>query len=270
MIKKLIVLLPVIFLGCNQNAKSEDQDTYNEIVLDDKQEAFINSNSQTIKERFNPEDGFQRESYSSEEFGYFLQHLPLKEINAKVLYYDGNEKSIDNVYNSVIDLPIGTKDLHQCADATMRLRADYLYQQNRYNEIAFNFLSDGKPRDYLTYANGDFSTEKYWQYLEHIFNYANTASLKNQLRTVSYNEVKIGDILIQKGNPYGHAVIVVDLITDGTTKKVLLAQSYMPAQELQILVNPLNENGSPWYEVKEGEIITPEWRFTSNDWKTWE
>jgi hypothetical protein len=46
-------------------------------------------------------------------------------------------------------------------------------------------------------------------------------------------------------------------------KKIfLLAQSYMPAQELQILKNPNNAKMSPWYSEEFGEtLITPEWTF---------
>lgn len=259
-----LIAFSVLLLSCHKEKSNvEIQDIQSTEI------SYIQSDGNTIIERFIPEDGFKRIDYEYGDFGYFLQHLPLKPDGENVLYYNGEEKQNHSVYQAVIDLPIGTKDLHQCADAAMRLRADYLYQQKRYNEIAFNFLSDGKPRYYTEFVEGDYSENKYWSYLEYIFSYANTVSLKDQLRTISYQEVKIGDILIQKGNPYGHAVMVVDLITDGTNQKVVLAQSYMPAQELQILMNPNKSNGSPWYDLKDGEIKTPEWNFTSNDWKTW-
>ena len=76
-------------------------------------------------------------------------------------------------------------------------------------------------------------------------------------------------LLIKGGFP-GHAVIVVDVATNSKTNKriYLLAQSYMPAQELQILKNPNNEAISPWYEVNnENEINTPEWTFKANELK---
>lgn len=185
MLKNIILVLPLVLIACKQNSSAEvwnDEEKLQskEIKVEPN---YIEPNSKTILERFLPENGFQRENYTNTEFGYFLQHLPLKNINEKVRYFDGNPKDKPNIYNSVIDLPIGTKDLHQCADATMRLRADYLYQQKRYNEIAFNFLSDGKPRDFVNYANGDYSEENYWNFLEYIFSYANTASLKEQFIT---------------------------------------------------------------------------------------
>lgn len=144
-----------------------------------KKESFINEKANKIIDRYSVLKGFQRENYNQNEFGYFLQHLQLKDFGTLVKFYNGNEKPVNNVYNAVIDLPIGNKDLHQCSDATMRLRADLLYQQKRYDEISFNFLSDEKPRKFTDFANGDYSPENYWKYLEYVFSYANTASLKN-------------------------------------------------------------------------------------------
>jgi hypothetical protein len=44
-------------------------------------------------------------------------------------------------------------------------------------------------------------------------------------------------------------------------KMYMLAQSYMPAQEIQILLNP--ETNTVWYSLSaEDPIETPEWTFT--------
>ncbi len=48
----------------------------------------------------------------------------------------------------------------------------------------------------------------------------------------------------------------------------MLAQSYMPAQDIHIFVNPLDKNLSPWYEI-EDDIISPEYAFTKDELKTW-
>ncbi|MDR0228167.1 MAG: DUF4846 domain-containing protein [Flavobacteriaceae bacterium] len=264
----LLCLLCVCVISCQENTNKQVPSS--DIVKETTEPNYIITEGMTIKTRYNTPEGYTRTTYADKDFGYHLQHLPLKPYGEKVLYYNGKEKNTTNVYTSVIDLPIGTKDLHQCADATMRLRADYLYNQKRYKEIAFNFIVDGKPRYYTDYVAGDYSTEKYWNYMEHIFNYANTASLKQQLKSIPKTQVQIGDILVQSGNPVGHAVIVVDIAQDTNGNKVaLLAQSYMPAQELQILKNPRNKNHSPWYDLNKDNIITPEWKFTSADWKTW-
>ncbi len=77
--------------------------------------------------------------------------------------------------------------------------------------------------------------------------------------------MEIGDVFIQGGSP-GHAVIVVDLVVNSTTgeKRFLLAQSYMPAQDIHVLKNP-NSTDS-WYSMSE-VIETPEWTFRSSDLK---
>ncbi|MBI5916420.1 MAG: hypothetical protein HY842_13670, partial [Bacteroidetes bacterium] len=45
-------------------------------------------------------------------------------------------------------------------------------------------------------------------------------------------------------------------------KVFMLAQSYMPAQEIHVLVNPNDAELSPWYGADFGEeLFTPEWTF---------
>jgi len=81
--------------------------------------------------------------------------------------------------------------------------------------------------------------------------------------------MQIGDVFIQGGSP-GHCVIVVDMAHDPKTgeKIFILAQSYMPAQDIQILKNPSNAAISPWYSVDFGDVLkTPEWTFTKGDLK---
>ncbi len=77
-------------------------------------------------------------------------------------------------------------------------------------------------------------------------------------------------MLIRGGFP-GHAVIVMDVAVNDSGKKIyLLAQSYMPAQDIHVLKNPGNTDLSPWYEVnQENFIITPEYTFTNNELKRW-
>jgi hypothetical protein len=236
-------------------------------------------NGNTVETRFPVPHGFERTNENTNSFGYFLRNLPLKKAGSLVKYYDGDAKA-DNAYTAVVDLPIGNKDLHQCADAVMRLRADYLFKQKQYDKIHFNF-TNGFRVDYTKWAEGnriavkgnktswvkkakpDYSAKTYWNYLEQIFQFAGTASLEKELKPItSVSNIQIGDVFIKGGFP-GHAVIVVDMAKNKQGKKIfLLAQSYMPAQELQILKNPNNAKMSPWYSEEFGEtLITPEWTF---------
>ena len=221
--------------------------------------------SQILKDRIKTPENYTRVSNDSNSFGYYLQHLPLKAEGSQVLLYNGEIKENNNVYCAVVNMDIGTKDLQQCADAVMRLRAEYLYQQKNYEDIKFQFVNDSKWHTYKEYIKQDFSYPKFRKYMEYVFNYANTASLKKQLKPIPFNTMQIGDVLVQSGSPYGHAVIVVDICKNELgEKQYLLAQSYMPAQETQILMNP--NTLTPWYSKPSNSIIkTPEWTFDTAD-----
>jgi hypothetical protein len=229
---------------------------------------IIDTAGQTILQRFQPPEGFTRTRTDSASFGFYLRYLPLKTFGTPVRYYDGRSKPNADVYISVVDMDIGDRDLQQCADAIMRLRAEYLYARQRYQDIHFTFVSDGKPRYYEDYHDGDPSYEKFREYLEFVFNRANTRSLSRELVKVeSISAMQVGNVFIRTGDPYGHAVIVVDMAENRHTgeKVYLLAQSYMPAQDIQILLNRADPKISPWYRLGEGPIVTPEWTFSQED-----
>lgn len=64
---------------------------------------------------------------------------------------------------------------------------------------------------------------------------------------------------------------MVDLAKNNSGKKVfLLAQSYMPAQDIHILKNYSHSGTGPWYAAAPDAILeTPEWRFQTRQLKTW-
>jgi Domain of unknown function (4846) len=242
--------------------------------------------TETIQVRFKPPIGYERTAEPGNSFGFFLRNLPLKPKGSVVKHFNGSLKSKSNVYDAVVDLPIGNRDLHQCADAVMRLRADYFYSQKQYENIHFNF-TNGFKAEYSRWRNGERvkvngnkttwiqtgqaskDDAAYWKYLELVFTYAGTASLSKELKNSNLAELKIGDVFIKGGFP-GHAVIVVDVAIHKQSKKkiFLLAQSYMPAQEIQILKNNNNTALSPWYSVDfEGDLETPEWTFSKAEFK---
>ena len=60
------------------------------------------------------------------------------------------------------------------------------------------------------------------------------------------------------------------VINDSGQKKYLLAQSYMPAQDIHLLINPINAIESPWYSVTDKDTIeTPEYVFHANELMHW-
>jgi hypothetical protein len=112
--------------------------------------------------------------------------------------------------------------------------------------------------------NGD--RRSFRRYLDFIFSYAGSASLEAELEPVSDPaNMEPGDVFIQGGFP-GHAIIVVDVAENATGDRAfLVAQSYMPAQQIHVLRNP-QDPGTPWYLAKRsGMLETPEWTFEFSD-----
>lgn len=255
----------MVLLCCNYTEKH----TIKTSVPNLYSNTLIDSNQMILANRFHCPDSFKRIVYDTNSFEYYLSHLPLKSMNEKVHYYDGTIKEKSNVYSSVVDLSISPRDLQQCADAVMRLRGEYLYQTKQYSKISFRLLKDGQMYSYLKYAANDYSYKKFLKYMDYVFTYANTSSLYDMMHAVKYEDIKIGDVFVVKGNPYGHAVIVVDMCFDSRgNKQFMLAQSYMPAQEIQILQCPYTQ--STWYSmVKNSSFTTPEWTFDTINLRRW-
>ena len=57
-------------------------------------------------------------------------------------------------------------------------------------------------------------------------------------------------------------------LNENNEKIFLLAQSYMPAQDIHILNNPENKDLSPWYDLRDTDrLYTPEWTFDKTSLK---
>lgn len=265
----MLLLTSSLLTSCSESAAQETLPV--EKPTDDSTSisafSFINEEGVLVKTRFNVPEGYKRIESAPNTWELFLQNLPLKAHGAQVKLYDGTFKSNTSAYLAVVDLPIGKRNLHQCADAIMRLRADYFNAQEKYSEIEFLFVS-GKRSNYKTWlGTRPPNAKNYWAYLENVFNFASTLSLDKQLIHKEINQLQIGDVFIKGGSP-GHAVIVVDKCTNAKGEvKFMLAQSYMPAQETQILVNPASSE-SPWYDLNFGEYLnSAEYTFTKDQLK---
>ncbi|WMJ71609.1 DUF4846 domain-containing protein [Cytophagaceae bacterium ABcell3] len=277
-----------LFVCCSSNPDNYTQRakaaTNTSLKEKSKTDFTTDTSGITIDKRYKLNHPWQRTSAEAGSFAAFLRQLPLKPYGSPVLYFNGKEKQTPGVYDSVLDLDIGNKDLQQCADAIIRLRADYLFENARYEDIHFN-LTNGFKVEYNRWRKGErvmvngnktwwepktIPSENYYpSYLEFVFMYAGTLSLSKELRPVSIKDIQMGDVFIQGGSP-GHAVIVMDtaINTESGEKIFLLAQSYMPAQDIQILHNPSSPERSPWYAVDFGEeLTTPEWTFKKTDLK---
>ncbi len=239
----------------------------------------------TLEAAIPPPPGFARVAAASGSFAAWLRGLPVKPAKAPVLLFNGTEKPRQDAHAAVLAIDTGPRDLQQCADAIMRLRAEWLFATERFDDIAFNFTEGGRVpfsrwakgerpspsgKIWKNSAAADKSYAGFRKYMDNVFAYAGTASLEKELSNVSAVDLQIGDVFIKGGFP-GHAVLVADLAEHAVTKakRFLLIQSFMPAQEMHVLKNPANGNGSPWYAPPDGALVTPEWTFAKDSLKRW-
>jgi len=241
---------------------------------------LIDPKGQTIQKRILLPQGFNRLACKEGSFGAYVQNTPLLPDGSQVHYFNGKVKSGDGIYVAVVNMDIGNKDLQQCADVIMHVRAEYLYKTNQKDKIKFK-LTNGFEVGYAKWMQGyrvaikgnsatwvksaapADNVKTFEAYMDLIYTYCGTLSLSRELKKIKYADLQPGDLLIKGGSP-GHAELVMDVAQDKNGNKIyLLAQSYMPAQQMQILANPENKSFSPWYELKGDTIITPEWDFTS-------
>ncbi|MCP4690317.1 MAG: DUF4846 domain-containing protein [Desulfobacterales bacterium] len=245
--------------------------------------------ARTIGERISPPEGFHRVQVEEGGFAHWLRGLPLKPDGAPVHLYGGSLKSRQDVHEAVVDMDV--LKFQQCADAVMRLRAEYLWSAGKADKICFNFTS-GDACCWKKWRNGwrprlinkgrkvvfertrgkDASRQAFMSYLDKVMEYAGTASLSRELPRATPERLRTGDVIIQGGFP-GHAVLVLDMVENQHGERaMLLGQSYMPSQEFHVLKNPAGGESSlfsiftggksPWFSIPTaGTLETPEWIF---------
>ena len=243
--------------------------------------------AQSLARRIPVPSGHTRTTIAPGSFAHWLRHLPLKPGRPPVLLHNGQAKRNQTAHAAVVDIDVGRRNLQQCADAVMRLRAEWLYAAGRKADIRFHFTS-GHLAEFAKWAQGhrpvvkgnkvrwartarpDASHASLRRYLTRVYIYAGTISLSREMQAVGdIRQMQIGDVFIRGGSP-GHAVLVVDMAVHARTgaRLFMLAQSYMPAQDIHILRNPADPALSPWYRLDFGPSLrTPEWTFSRTDLK---
>ncbi|TND01155.1 MAG: hypothetical protein FD123_4276 [Bacteroidetes bacterium] len=240
----------------------------------------------TLCRRIPVPEGFTRIPAENGSYASWLRHLPLLKSGSPVMLYNGEEKNNQRAHHAVLNIDVGTRDLQQCADAVMRLRAEYLFSKKDWEQLHFNYTS-GDKIDFKRWSegkrpvvsgnkvswNGSGKSGKehanFRDYMNNVFQYAGSKSLSGELKPVKNEDMKPGDVFILGGFP-GHAVTVLDMaVNPKTGKKIfLLCQSYMPAQQIHVLKNPNSPAISPWYSLDfTGDLETPEWTFAPNSLK---
>ena len=284
--------MTTFMLSCESKGKN------NSLALNSSSEKILDSSHNNVysclsssriadmlSNRIELPSGYERISLEKGSFGDWLRHLPLKPGSPPVRLYNGELKNNQNAQFAVLNIEVGKEDLQQCADAVMRLKAEYHYSKKENSKIHFKFTSGdeasfskwaegyrpvikGNKVSWVKSASKDNSYKSFKEYLKQVYMYAGTSSLSKELEIISLDQIQPGDVFIHGGFP-GHAVIILDMASHKTSKEkiFIIAQSYMPAQDIHILKNPASKS-TPWYPLNfEGPLETPEWTFERTEIK---
>ncbi len=196
-------------------------------------------NSRTVGEISAP-IGYTRVEGS---YARFMRSLPLKEKGNKVKLFTGGTARLQILSAAVIDIPV-LSNAEQCADMTMRLRAEYLFSQGRYSEIRFRDVNG----NILRYRGGN-SRKALEKFLRKAYGVCSTFSVSRETEPRKISEVQPGDVLVypaRKGKRMGHALIVIDVARKGKKVAIMCAEGNTPAREAHVVrnINPLN---NPWF-----------------------
>jgi hypothetical protein len=232
--------------------------------------------------------GYNRVVDEKNSFAEWLRTIDLKR-DSRIYLFNGRLREEQSTHFAVLDVPVGDKDLQQCADAVMRLRAEYFFSRDEMDSIRFR-ATDGTDLSFAKWVKGERyqlkgnrlvayqsglcggnKRSQLEQFLEVVFSYCGTISLDKETRRINdLDNLEAGDIFIKAGSP-GHTMIVVDVAVNNKNEKIfMLAQGFMPAQSIHIVKNLLDETISPWYKVPvEPKVITPDWVFYRNQLRSW-
>ncbi|KZS40862.1 hypothetical protein AWE51_24630 [Aquimarina aggregata] len=240
---------------------------------------LINKNGDSVSTRVLLPDGYKRVPYEKGSFQEYLRHYQLKAYGSKIINYDDTEYFAQDWHEAILEVPVPSNGLQQCADALMRIRSEYLWEQNKKEDIGFNFTS-GHYCSWSKYAEGyrpkikgnkvsfhktaqaNTSKTNFYKYLNLIYTYAGTLSMYHELQKITVDDIRIGDMLVKPGSP-GHIEIVVDeIVNEKGEKMYLLAQGNTPAQSVCLLKNYGNASSAPWYKfTKNDPVDTPSYYF---------
>ncbi|WP_420602540.1 DUF4846 domain-containing protein [Flagellimonas sp.] len=269
--KKLVFIVLVIsVLGLIAYKIKPVNHAVSAIVVEPK---LVNEDSLSIKTRVNVPEGYERVAYPEGSFEDYLRNYKLKPFGSKIINYDSSEYFWQHGHIGILEIPVPINGLQQCADALIRIRSEYLWDNNRKNEIGFNFTS-GHYCSWEQYANGfrpkidgnrvtfyktaqeNHSKENFYRYLNLIYTYSGTLSLFHELPKIEdAKNLKIGDMLIKGGSP-GHIVMICDEAVNAKGEKLyLLFQGNTPAQSVHLVKNLEETSISPWYTLKKDAVI---------------
>ena len=200
--------------------------------------------------------GYKRINGDDAAYSEFLRSLTLKGRGSNVMLYTGGKSRFQSLNYAVICMTL-LSNAEQCADACIRLRAEYLFSSGQYSRIHFKDVN-GHTMSY----SGGASRKAFNNYLRRVYGLASTYSLSREMRQRSLADMQPGDVFVyaavdRPGNhKYGHAVMVMDVAKNKNGKKAfLLAEGNTPARDIHIMRNFENPFRSPWFFLDEDTDI---------------
>ena len=229
-----------------------------------------------LEARFPTPAGAVRVPVTEGSFAAWLRVLPLRADRDDVRSYQGDP--LRRPAAAVAALDVGRGDLQQCADSAIRLHAEWLWASGRSRDAAYHFTS-GDRSAWIDWQGGERFAIKgsrvdrlqgdprpsdwgaYRGWLQYVFRFAGTRSLRFDTDAVpSDAAIEAGDVFVDPGSP-GHAVVVLDVATDGERRLALLGQGFMPAEDFHVLRDRAAVDGL-WFVLPEGaedRLDTPSW-----------
>ena len=227
------------------------------------------ASAETVAEAFPPPPGAAR--VPTDSFGAWLGTLSLRPEGTPVLTHDG--RVVGGHPARVVDLPLVPGDLQQCADSAIRLRAEWLNAQGL--PVSFHATS-GDEIPWARWQAGErpfssgnrlfwrpsWGTPVFDEYLAAVFRWAGTRSLA-AYDTVPADRPRAGDVLVEPGSP-GHAVLLLDVATDGERTWVLIGEGFMPAQDFHVELGPVGG----WWPYTDG-VALDHWTLPATSLRRW-
>lgn len=217
-----------------------------------------------------PPRGFERVAVEDGSFGEYLRSIPLQKRGAHIRYFNGKIAYGQYFGYAVLDVPM-LSNIEQCADAVMRMRAEYLWTNRQFEQIHFHTVS-GMDQKY----SGGADRVMFENYLRMVFDCSNTKSLRREMKPKSVYNMAPGDVFVYESpgpGRYGHAVLVIDVALNNRTGQtaIMLAQSSTPALTMHIIRDILHPITSPWVILDEtsDSVAISGIQFGKDDLREW-
>jgi len=215
-------------------------------------------------------------------YAHWLRHLPLRKPGTPVRDHRGAPLAASTaVAAAVVDLDVGKRDLQQCVDTLIRLRAEYLWYKKRPHRARFRYAG-GRYFGWAQWARGirpkrrggrivyekrayaSLSRRNFRRYLTFLFAMTGTMHHVGEPR-VPFARLSAGHFFIQpppRPGALGHAVVILDVAREVGGRgrlRALLAEGFTPAQSFHVLQRNTTGGGA-WFALDPSQPVqTPLW-----------